>query len=208
MEDIKRIAGAFSEGRKWGAYVAARTAMELAARAVVELGLTKPRRCEELPGVLALAGVLSAEQAERLAEVIKAAKSMHRRDDIDVDKIGKEALELSQTLLKSLKRRYPPIETREGLRYALKSAGVTAAYSLGLNAIAVRAARPLSLEDRSRLAVDLASELGVPPERVSVLDMSEPSVEERAVFEGRLIYADDLDEEIERLIKRYQELCC
>ncbi|MEL9991163.1 MAG: nucleotidyltransferase [Thermoproteus sp.] len=209
MEPLRRIAKAAEWGKMWQAYVAARTAVELAARAVVEMSLPRPDRCEDLPKALA-GSLLGVEDADKLARVVKAAKELHKTQDVKAaERVAVDALELAEKLLKSIRRRYPAVEAKEGLRYALKAAGAKAAYSIGTGAVAVRAERALSLEEKIRLAADLSAEMGVPPERLVVSDVSEPGVLERVVKEGRIIYAEDLDEEIEWLAEKYIDyICC
>ncbi|MGC9170026.1 MAG: nucleotidyltransferase [Thermoproteus sp.] len=209
MDALRRVAEASSEGPLWRAYVAARHVVEVAARAVVEMGLPRPARCEDLPRVLAGA-LLDAADAAKLAEVVKAAKAIHRvRDRAYAEKIAEDAVKLLEKLIRGVKRRYPDLRTSEGFRYALKAARVKAAYSLGPNTVAVRPEKPLSVEERMRLAVDLSTELGIPPEKLVVADASEPGVLEELVRTGRLLYADDLDEEIKWLAERYMEyICC
>lgn len=209
MDALRNIAKASSDGKMWRAYVAARSLADVAARAVVEAGLPRPERCEDLPSALA-GSVLGAGDAAKLAEVLRAARSLHRTQDPDMaEKIAAEAVELIQKIARAMKRRYPAIELREGVRYALKSAGVKAAYSLGRGEVAVRADRPLSVEERLRLASELSAELGIPPEGLAVRDLAERETLDRVLREGRLIYADDLDEELDWLAERYIErLCC
>lgn len=206
---MRRIAEASGWGKMWRAYVAARSLAEVAARAVVELGLPRPERCEDLP--LALAGsALGADDAAKLAEVLKTARSLHRTQDPDAaERVAEDAVELIQKIARAVKRRYPAVESNEGVRYALKSAGVKAAYSLSRGEIAVRADRPLGVEERLRLAAELSAELGIPPERLVVNDVADRGTLGRVLKEGRLIYADDLDEELDWLAERYIEyLCC
>jgi len=209
MDALRRIAKASSEGVMWKAYVAARTLAEMAARAVVEAGLPRPERCEDLPRVLA-GSVLDPADSAKLAEVLKTAKALHKTQDPAVaKKIADDAVELVERLARAARRRYPAVETREGVRYALKAAGVKAAYSIGPGELAVRADRPLGLEEKLRLAAELSAELGIPPDRLIVGDLAEPGTLERAIREGKLIYADDLDDEIDWLSERYIEyICC
>lgn len=209
MEPLRRIAKAAEWGKMWQAYVAAKTAVELAARAVVDMGLPRPDRCEDLPKVLA-GSLLGVEDAEKLARVVKAARQLYRTQDVKAaERAAAEALELIEKLLKSVRRRYPAVEAKEGFRYALKAVGAKAAYSIGAYAMAIRSERALRLEEKMRLAVDLSSELEVPPERLTLWDASEPGVLEKILKEGRLVYAEDLDEELDWLAERYVEhLCC
>lgn len=209
MDVLRRIAKAANDGKMWKAYVAARTLAEIAARAVVEAGLPRPARCEDIPAVLS-GSVLDARDAARLAEVLKVARSLHRTQDPEAaERTADDAVELLQKLAKAIRRRYPAIETGENVRYVLKAAGVRAAYSLGRREVAVRAGRALGIDERLRLAVELSAELGIPPEEFVVSDISEHTTLERVIREGRLIYAEDLDEEIEWLAEKYIDyLCC
>jgi hypothetical protein len=184
---------------RWRAYKAARSLAELAAKALAERGAPRPIKCVDLPEALKRAGILGEAEAQRMADLLKALRALHKGGE-NAEKALAEALALAQAITARAKRIYPSIDER--LALAFKAHGVAAAYDLGGGVIAVRP--EIGLEERIGLAAEVARELGR-----QVVIRSVDEAREDVLTKGRLIYAEDLDEEIEGLAQEYAEsLCC
>lgn len=207
MGAAERVLRAFREGGElWGAYVAARTAIELAVRAAIERGIARPRRCAELPGALVEAGILETGEGLALAEIIRASKRLHRLERREIARIAEGAMKIVDRLAAGSPPR-AAARVGEGVIHALRAAGVRAAYLVGPNALAVKLGSR-GLEDVLKLAAELSAELGVPPERLLVLDAESPGNLERVALYGRLVYTEDVSAEVSWLVDSYIELFC
>lgn len=209
MEALKRVLEA-ARGRddaRWRAYKTVRSLAELAGRVLIERGLPAPLKCRELPQALERAGVLTSAEARELGELIAWLRRAHRGGEGEAERAVEAAVALAQRLARAAARRYP--QALGGAAYALRRFGASAAYEAreGDTLVVAVRAEGLDLEARVGLAAELAEELGEPPERIVVRTVEEAL--EAVLRSGRLIYAEDYDEEIELLGREYEEaLCC
>ena len=197
---------------RWELYAVLQNVLEAMAMMVADLGLRKPSTYAGLGTALREASLLSREQEELVREVAATrnvlAYAYRKLGGEDLEGIAKELLPRVAGLVEALarvaeERGLGPPSPRDRLSRVFERRGVVLAYLFGSRArgtaredsdydFAVLLPRDdVDVVEEVALALELAEELGVPPDKVDVvvLNKADPGLVARVLREGKLLYA-------------------
>lgn len=214
---------------RWELYASLQNVLDAVAMIVADLGLRKPGSYSELGDPLLEARVVDPAERDLIAKIARVKNSLahayRRLSQSDLGKIIDELMPAVEQLVRKLlavcdERGLDPPEGSSELKEVFKRHGVALAYLFGSRArgrargdsdydIAILFERQSpGILDEVELAMDIARELGVPPEGVDVVSLNNADVllKARVLKEGILIYAKD--DEFRRMWERrtYVEL--
>jgi predicted nucleotidyltransferase len=221
------VASGFHEAAlRWHLYSLHQNILEALASLLAEAGLRKPASYSELAAPLLERGYTSRWFAEEVAKVARArnplAHAYGRISREELADVARKALAAAPRLLEELSRiaeslgvGLPP-ESERVAGVLKRHPSVLAALLFGSRArgsaaegsdfdIAILAERPLALEELEGIAAELAAALGVPADKVDVVDLQAAPNEllYKVIRDGKLLYASDEERFREWLRRAY-----
>ena len=229
IEELLRsgvASGLHEAALRWHLYSLHQNILDALASLLAEAGLRKPAAYSELAAPLLERGYTSRWFAEEVAKVARArnplAYAYGRIPREELADVALKALAAAPRLLEELSRiaeslgvGLPP-ESERVAGVLKRHPSVLAALLFGSRArgsaaegsdfdIAILAERPLALEELEGIAAELAAALGVPADKVDVVDLQAAPNEllYKVIRDGKLLYASDEERFREWLRRAY-----
>jgi len=221
------VASGFHEAAlRWHLYSLHQNVLDALASLLAEAGLRKPASYSELAAPLLERGYAPGWFAEEVAKVARTrnplAHAYRRIPREELADVARKTLAAAPRLLEELSRMAeslgvsPPPEGERVAGVLKRHPSVLAALLFGSRArgsaaegsdfdIAILAERPLALEELEAIAAELAAALGVPADKVDVVDLQAAPNEllYKVIRDGELLYASDEERFREWLRRSY-----
>ena len=221
------VASGFHEAAlRWYLYSLHQNILDALASLLAEAGLRKPASYSELAAPLLERGYAPGWFAEEVAKVARTrnllAHAYRRIPREELTDIARKALAAAPKLLEELSRIAeslgvdPPLGSERVAGVLKRHPSVLAALLFGSRArgsaaegsdfdIAILAERPLALEELEAIAAELAAALGVPADKVDIVDLQAAPNEllYKVIRDSELLYASDEERFREWLRRSY-----
>jgi len=221
------VASGFHEAAlRWYLYSLHQNILDALASLLAEAGLRKPASYSELAEPLLERGYAPGWFAEEVAKVARTsnllAHAYRRIPREELADVARKALAAAPRLLEELSRMAeslgvdPPLGSKQVAGVLKRHPSVLAALLFGNRArgsaaegsdfdIAVLAEQPLTLEELEGIVAELAAALGVPADKVDVVDLQAAPNEllYKVIRDGKLLYASDEERFREWLRRSY-----
>jgi len=221
------VASGFHEAAlRWYLYSLHQNILDALASLLAEAGLRKPASYSELAEPLLERGYAPGWFAEEVAKVARTrnllAHAYRRIPREELADVARKTLAAAPRLLEELSRMAeslgvdPPLGSERVAGVLKRHPSVLAALLFGSRArgsaaegsdfdIAILAERPLALEELEGIAAELAAALGVPADKVDVVDLQAAPNEllYKVIRDGKLLYASDEERFREWLRRSY-----
>jgi predicted nucleotidyltransferase len=221
------VASGFHEAAlRWYLYSLHQNILDALASLLAEAGLRKPASYSELAAPLLERGYAPGWFAEEVAKVARTrnllAHAYRRIPREELADVARKALAAAPRLLEELSRMAeslgvdPPLGSERVTGVLKRHPSVLAALLFGSRArgspaegsdfdIAILAEQPLTLEELEGIAAELAAALGVPADKVDVVDLQAAPNEllYKVIRDGELLYASDEERFREWLRRSY-----
>ena len=211
---------------RWHLYSLHQNVLDALASLLAEAGLRKPASYSELAAPLLERGYAPRWFAEEVAKVARTrnllARAYRRIPREELVDVARKALAAAPRLLEELSRIAeslgvdPPLGSEQVAGVLKRRPNIVAALLFGSRArgsaaegsdfdVAILSERPLALEELEAIAAELAAALGVPADKVDVVDLRAAPNEllYRVIRDGRLLYASDEERFREWLRRSY-----
>ncbi len=227
IEELLRsgvASGLHEAALRWHLYSLHQNVLDALASLLAEAGLRKPASYSELAAPLLERGYAPRWFAEEVAKVARtrnllahAYRRIPREELVDV---ARKALAAAPRLLEELSRIAeslgvsPPPEGERVAGVLKRRPNVVAALLFGSRArgsaaeggdfdVAILTERPLALEELEAIAAELAAALGVPADKIDVVDLRAAPNEllYKVIRDGKLLYASD-EERFRKWLRR------
>jgi Uncharacterized conserved protein len=221
------VASGFHEAAlRWYLYSLHQNILDALASLLAEAGLRKPASYSELAAPLLERGYAPGWFAEEVAKVARTrnllAHAYRRIPREELADVARKTLAAAPRLLEELSRMAeslgvdPPLGSERVAGVLKRHPSVLAALLFGSRArgspvegsdfdIAVLAEQPLTLEELEAIVAELAAALGVPADKVDVVDLQAAPNEllYKVIRDGKLLYASDEERFREWLRRSY-----
>ena len=221
------VASGFHEAAlRWYLYSLHQNILDALASLLAEAGLRKPASYSELAEPLLERGYAPGWFAEEVAKVARTrnllAHAYRRIPREELADVARKTLAAAPRLLEELSRMAeslgvdPPLGSERVTGVLKRHPSVLAALLFGSRArgspaegsdfdIAILAEQPLTLEELEGIAAELAAALGVPADKVDVVDLQAAPNEllYKVIRDGELLYASDEERFREWLRRSY-----
>ena len=221
------VASGFHEAAlRWHLYSLHQNVLDALASLLAEAGLRKPASYSELAAPLLERGYAPGWFAEEVAKVARTrnplAHAYRRIPREELADVARKTLAAAPRLLEELSRMAeslgvdPPLGSERVAGVLKRHPSVLAALLFGSRArgspaegsdfeIAILAEQPLTLEELEGIAAELAAALGVPADKVDVVDLQAAPNEllYKVIRDGELLYASDEERFREWLRRSY-----
>jgi len=221
------VASGFHEAAlRWYLYSLHQNILDALASLLAEAGLRKPASYSELAAPLLERGYAPGWFAEEVAKVARTrnllAHAYRRIPREELADVARKTLAAAPRLLEELSRMAeslgvdPPLGSERVAGVLKRHPSVLAALLFGSRArgsaaegsdfdIAILAEQPLTLEELEGIAAELAAALGVPADKVDVVDLQAAPNEllYKVIRDGELLYASDEERFREWLRRSY-----
>ena len=221
------VASGFHEAAlRWYLYSLHQNILDALASLLAEAGLRKPASYSELAAPLLERGYAPGWFAEEVAKVARTrnplAHAYRRIPRDELADVARKTLAAAPRLLEELSRMAeslgvdPPLGSERVAGVLKRHPSVLAALLFGSRArgspaegsdfdIAILAEQPLTLEELGGIAAELAAALGVPADKVDVVDLQAAPNEllYKVIRDGELLYASDEERFREWLRRSY-----
>jgi len=221
------VASGFHEAAlRWYLYSLHQNILDALASLLAEAGLRKPASYSELAAPLLERGYAPGWFAEEVAKVARTrnllAHAYRRIPREELADVARKTLAAAPRLLEELSRMAeslgvdPPLGSERVTGVLKRHPSVLAALLFGSRArgspaegsdfdIAILAEQPLTLEELEGIAAELAAALGVPADKVDVVDLQAAPNEllYKVIRDGELLYASDEERFREWLRRSY-----
>jgi predicted nucleotidyltransferase len=221
------VASGFHEAAlRWYLYSLHQNILDALASLLAEAGLRKPASYSELAAPLLERGYAPGWFAEEVAKVARTrnllAHAYRRIPREELADVARKTLAAAPRLLEELSRMAeslgvdPPLGSERVTGVLKRHPSVLAALLFGSRArgspaegsdfdIAILAEQPLTLEELEGIAAELAAALGVPADKVDVVDLQAAPNEllYKVIRDGKLLYASDEERFREWLRRSY-----
>jgi predicted nucleotidyltransferase len=229
IEELLRsgVASGFHEAAlRWYLYSLHQNILDALASLLAEAGLRKPASYSELAAPLLERGYAPGWFAEEVAKVARTrnllAHAYRRIPREELADVARKTLAAAPRLLEELSRMAeslgvdPPLGSERVAGVLKRHPSVLAALLFGSRArgsaaegsdfdIAILAEQPLTLEELEGIAAELAAALGVPADKIDVVDLQAAPNEllYKVIRDGKLLYASDEERFREWLRRSY-----
>jgi predicted nucleotidyltransferase len=221
------VASGFHEAAlRWYLYSLHQNILDALASLLAEAGLRKPASYSELAAPLLERGYAPGWFAEEVAKVARTrnllAHAYRRIPREELADVARKTLAAAPRLLEELSRMAeslgvdPPLGSERVTGVLKRHPSVLAALLFGSRArgspaegsdfdIAILAEQPLTLEELEGIAAELAAALGVPADKIDVVDLQAAPNEllYKVIRDGELLYASDEERFREWLRRSY-----
>jgi hypothetical protein len=221
------VASGFHEAAlRWYLYSLHQNILDALASLLAEAGLRKPASYSELAAPLLERGYAPRWFAEEVAKIARTrnplAHAYRRIPREELTDIARKTLAAAPKLLEELSRMAeslgvsPPPEGERVAEVLKRRPNIVAALLFGSRArgspaegsdfdIAILAEQPLTLEELEGIAAELAAALGVPADKIDIVDLQAAPNEllYKVIRDGKLLYASDEERFREWLRRSY-----
>jgi hypothetical protein len=229
IEELLRsgvASGLHEAALRWHLYSLHQNILDALASLLAEAGLRKPASYSELAAPLLERGYAPGWFAEEVAKVARTrnplAHAYRRIPRKELADVARKTLAAAPRLLEELSRMAeslgvdPPLGSERVAGVLKRHPSVLAALLFGSRArgspaegsdfdIAILAEQPLTLEELGGIAAELAAALGVPADKIDVVDLQAAPNEllYKVIRDGELLYASDEERFREWLRRSY-----